>query len=95
MRFLWEQQKPEDAIVETHEEINIDQVPSKEVIASNNEEEHQLSLWHVLQHHKGLVWWCFFFAVSAIGWYVQHFLTPSSTLAIVRSATRQSRGSLY
>lgn len=31
-------------------------------------EEHDLSVWHVLRHNKRIVWWCFFFSMSAIGW---------------------------
>lgn len=31
-------------------------------------EEHSLSLWHVIRHNKRIVWWCFFFSMSAIGW---------------------------
>jgi hypothetical protein len=34
-------------------------------------EEHSLSLWHVVRHNKRIVWWCFFFSMSAIGWYVK------------------------
>ncbi|KAJ9297545.1 hypothetical protein DTO271G3_4320 [Paecilomyces variotii] len=67
MRFI-SGQKPQNAIVETQQEIPIGQLSGKEAVADNNEEERQLSLWYVLLHHKGLVWWCFFFAVSAIGW---------------------------
>lgn len=33
-------------------------------------EEHSLSVKDVLINDKRIVWWCFFFAMSAIGWYV-------------------------
>jgi hypothetical protein len=31
-------------------------------------EEHSISIWHVVRHNKTIVWWCFFFSMSAIGW---------------------------
>lgn len=31
-------------------------------------EEHSLSIGHVLRHNKRIVWWCFFFSMSAVGW---------------------------
>ena len=31
-------------------------------------EEHSISIGHVLRHNKRIVWWCFFFSMSAIGW---------------------------
>jgi hypothetical protein len=31
-------------------------------------EEHGLSLGDVVRHNKRIVWWCFFFSMSAIGW---------------------------
>lgn len=34
------------------------------------EEEHNLSVWGALTHNKTVVFWCVFFAFSAIGWYV-------------------------
>ena len=33
-------------------------------------EERRLSVWHVVRHHTRIVWWCFFFSMSAIGWSV-------------------------
>jgi hypothetical protein len=33
-------------------------------------EEHRLSVRDVLRNDKRIVWWCFFFSMSAIGWYV-------------------------
>ena len=37
-------------------------------------EEHSLSMKDALLNNKRILWWCFFFAMSAIGWYV-HALT--------------------
>lgn len=34
------------------------------------EEEHQLSVWSALTTNKTVVFWCVFFAFSAVGWYV-------------------------
>lgn len=31
-------------------------------------EEHKMSMRDVLRHNKIIVWWCFFFSFSAIGW---------------------------
>ena len=45
-----------------------------EVLAKGDEaalavaEEHRLSVKDVLRHDKRIVWWCFFFAMSAVGW---------------------------
>jgi hypothetical protein len=33
-------------------------------------EEHNLSMRDVLLNNKRILWWCFFFAMSAIGWWV-------------------------
>jgi hypothetical protein len=41
-------------------------------------EEHRLSVMDVLLHDKRIVFWCFFFSMSAIGWCVifQYLLDP-------------------
>ena len=31
-------------------------------------EEHRLSMQDVLRNDKRIVWWCFFFTMSAVGW---------------------------
>ena len=31
-------------------------------------EEHRLSIRDVIQHNKRIIWWCFFFSMSAVGW---------------------------
>jgi hypothetical protein len=31
-------------------------------------EEHRLSMQDMLRNDKRIVWWCFFFAMSAVGW---------------------------
>lgn len=35
-------------------------------------EEHSLSIRDVIRHNKRIVWWCFFFSMSAVGWYALH-----------------------
>ena len=34
------------------------------------EEEHNLSVWDAISKNKDVVFWCVFFAFSAVGWYV-------------------------
>lgn len=33
-------------------------------------QEHEMTLKHVLVHHKAVAWWCFYWAMCAVGWYV-------------------------
>jgi len=37
------------------------------------EEEHNLSVWGALTQNKRVVFWCIFFAFSAIGWCTNFF----------------------
>lgn len=39
-------------------------------VLEDNAIEHELTFKHVIRNHKALVWWCFYFAMCAIGWYV-------------------------
>jgi hypothetical protein len=32
------------------------------------QEEHDLTLKKVFREHKAIVWWCFFWAMCAVGW---------------------------
>ena len=32
------------------------------------QEEHDLTLSKVFKEHKAVVWWCFFWAMCAVGW---------------------------
>jgi hypothetical protein len=50
-------------------------------------EEHSLSLQYVLRHNKRIVWWCFFFSLSAIGWYDTKYLSTFHKLFPLNSAT--------
>lgn len=41
----------------------------KEGVASNAiQQEHDLTLRDVFKNHKSIVWWCFFWAMAAVGW---------------------------
>lgn len=55
--------KPRGTVVE-----NI--APKVEQARVAAEEEHQLSVWDALTKNKIVVFWCVFFAFSAVGWYV-------------------------
>lgn len=49
----------------------IENVPPKlEQARAAAEEEHRLSVWEALSKNKTVVFWCVFFAFSAVGWYV-------------------------
>lgn len=41
--------------------------PQKEVQVDHNL-EHELTLRDVFKNHLPLVWWCFYWAMAAIGW---------------------------
>jgi hypothetical protein len=34
------------------------------------QQEHDLTIRDVLSNHRTLVWWCFYWAMCAVGWYV-------------------------
>lgn len=41
---------------------------AKSALASDNIFEHEQTVLQVLRGHPVLIWWAFFFSVSAIGW---------------------------
>lgn len=53
--------KSQDGLAEPDDEVALDRLRSIK-------EEHQLSPWDVVRNYPALVWWAFFFAVSAVGW---------------------------
>jgi hypothetical protein len=57
--------KKEEAIVAP--EVAGIEDPQKDVQADHNL-EHGLALRDVFKKHKPLVWWCFYWAMAAIGW---------------------------
>lgn len=44
---------------------------AKSALVSDNVFEHQQTVRQVIFGRPVLIWWSFFFSVSAIGWYVQ------------------------
>lgn len=54
-------------------------------------EEHRLSVKDVLLNDKRIVWWCFFFSMSAIGWYVV-FPIPTKSIILINMAYHYFRG---
>ena len=55
-------EKPMDPATVEHVSIKRDEA----AIAAA--EEHSLSMKDALLNNKRILWWCFFFAMSAIGW---------------------------
>lgn len=52
----------------------IEDVPPKlEQAQLATEEEHNLSVWGALTQNKNVVFWCIFFAFSAVGWCVESY----------------------
>jgi hypothetical protein len=59
-----------------HDEVKVEQniavhdegLTKRDEAAIAVAEEHELSIRDVLRHNKRIVWWCFFFSMSAIGW---------------------------
>ncbi|KAL3442223.1 general substrate transporter [Aspergillus insuetus] len=41
---------------------------AKSAVINDNIFEHQQTVWQVIRSHPALIWWAFFFSVSAIGW---------------------------
>lgn len=39
-------------------------------VAMDNVLEHELTFMEVAKNHKMLIWWSFYFAMCAVGWYV-------------------------
>jgi hypothetical protein len=54
---------------------NEDMLKSDDAAAVAVAEEHSMSIRDALRNNKRIVWWCFFFSMSAIGWYV----TPNAS----------------
>ncbi|KAI9727582.1 MAG: hypothetical protein M1834_008021 [Cirrosporium novae-zelandiae] len=52
----------------SHHEIPLDETQAKATLANDNSEEHNLTARQVIVAHPALVWWAFFFALSALGW---------------------------
>jgi hypothetical protein len=63
-----------DAKTSTSDEKPMDHATIEDVSLKRDEaaiaaaEEHSLSMKDALLNNKRILWWCFFFAMSAIGW---------------------------
>lgn len=57
-------------------------------LAIDNQLEQDLTLRYVLTHHKSLVAWTFYWALCAIGWYVQ---MPTLICVLTRSGVSMHR----
>jgi hypothetical protein len=60
----------------THEgtgEIDYEDRVRRGSVARDTATEHDLTFMDVLKHHKMLIWWSFYFAMCAVGWYVLQF----------------------
>lgn len=45
-----------------------DTPPRRESLTADAETESNYTVRYILRHHKGLCWWCFFWAMTSIGW---------------------------
>jgi hypothetical protein len=45
-------------------------IKGKSALIRDNNFEHEQTVLQVIRSHPVLIWWAFFFSVSAIGWYV-------------------------
>ena len=45
-----------------------DLVFKHEAISTDHNLEHETTVKHVFKNHPALVWWCFYWAMAAIGW---------------------------
>lgn len=57
-----------------HGVTGVEHVDSKtENVGIERQAEHDLTLKQVFRNHKALVWWSFFWAMAAVGWYALSF----------------------
>ena len=65
-----------DHVEKAAHDHHIDNEGRRGSVAKDNAAEHELTFIEVAKHHKMLIWWSFYFAMCAVGWYVQpfHFL---------------------
>lgn len=57
--------KKDDPLAEAH--VAGIEDPQKEVQVDHNL-EHELTLRDVFKKHPSMIWWCFYWAMAAIGW---------------------------
>jgi hypothetical protein len=61
-------EKVEQSNVETVIEPNLHPEQGKSALITDNFFEHEQTVYQVIRGHPVLVWWAFFFSVSAIAW---------------------------
>ena len=49
-------------------------------LAADRTDEEGLTFRYVARHHPALVWWSFFYAMSAVGWYVRKRLLEATII---------------
>ena len=54
-----------------HESLHEKTVIDEAALRAARDDEQGLTFSYVARHHPGLVWWSFFYAMSAVGWYVR------------------------
>lgn len=57
----------EETVLQTHPEVS-DLPVRRDSLAADKEQESQYTVRYILKHQKVLCWWCFFWAMTAIGW---------------------------
>ncbi|KAK4233172.1 maltose permease [Achaetomium macrosporum] len=57
----------EAAASKAHDSESMSNLKSAVVTAANHQ-EHELTLADLFRNHKPVVWWCFFWAMAAVGW---------------------------
>ncbi|RYP42129.1 hypothetical protein DL767_000494 [Monosporascus sp. MG133] len=61
-------EKKEDPVPDA-EVLGVEDIgKAKDAIAVDNQLEHDLTLSVVFRRHTALVWWCFYWAMAAVGW---------------------------
>jgi hypothetical protein len=65
-------EKPEvmDHVERTADAHSFENEGRRGSVAKDAVAEHELKFMDVLKHHKMLIWWSFYFAMCAVGWYV-------------------------
>jgi hypothetical protein len=64
-----EKSMPVDSHIEKVDKQEIyDASDRRQSLITDTDIEHELTFREVLRNHKRLIWWCFYFAMCAIGW---------------------------
>lgn len=59
-----------DHVEKTFDDGSFENEERRGSVAADTHAEHELKFMDVLKHHKMLIWWSFYFAMCAVGWYV-------------------------